>query len=223
MTSGFERVGRFGIVNCFLVGEADGLTLIDTMVGGSASKIVAAAEGIGAPISRIVLTHAHMDHVGSLDALAERLPEAEIVISAREAKLLAGDKSAQPGEPEDKPKGGFPKVATEPTRTVEPGERIGSLEVIAAPGHTPGQIALLDGRDRTLFCGDAFTTIGGVAVPSKPKPAFPFPYFATWHKPTALESAKALTDLAPARLAPGHGKVIEEPADAMARAVAAAS
>jgi glyoxylase-like metal-dependent hydrolase (beta-lactamase superfamily II) len=223
MDSGFERVGRLGIVNCFLVGEADGLTLIDTMIGGSASKIVAAAEGTGAPITRIVLTHAHMDHVGSLDALAERLPEAEIVISAREAKLLAGDTSAQPGEPEDKPKGGFPKVSAEPTRTVEPGDRIGSLEVIAAPGHTPGQVALLDSRDRTLFCGDAFTTIGGVAVPSKPKPAFPFPYFATWHKPTALESAKALAELAPARLAPGHGKVIEDPADAMARAIAAGS
>jgi glyoxylase-like metal-dependent hydrolase (beta-lactamase superfamily II) len=95
--------------------------------------------------------------------------------------------------------------------------------VIAAPGHTPGQVALLDSRDRTLFCGDAFTTIGGVAVPSKPKPAFPFPYFATWHKPTALESAKALAELAPARLAPGHGKVIEDPADAMARAIAAGS
>lgn len=223
MSASFERVGRFGIVNCFLVREEEGLTLIDTMITGSASKIIAAAKGVGAPIRRIVLTHAHSDHVGSLDALAGRLPDAEILISSREAKLLAGDKSPQPGEPDDKPKGGFPKLSTEPTRTVEPGERIGSLEVIAAPGHTPGHVALFDSRDRTLFCGDAFTTIGGVAVPSKPKPAFPFPYFATWHGPTAVRTAEALTDLAPARLAPGHGKVIEEPAEAMAHAVASAS
>jgi glyoxylase-like metal-dependent hydrolase (beta-lactamase superfamily II) len=223
MSATFERVGRFGIVNCFLVSEDDGLTLIDTMIVGSASPIIAAAERIGAPITRIVLTHAHSDHVGSLDALAGRLPEAEIVISSREAKLLAGDKTPQPGEPDDKPKGGFPKVSTEPTRTVEPGERIGSLEVIAAPGHTPGQVALLDGRDRTLFCGDAFTTIGGVAVPSKPKLAFPIPYFATWHGPTTVRTAKALTELAPARLAPGHGKVIEDPAEAMARAIESVS
>ena len=223
MSARFERVGRFGIVNCFLISEEDGLTLIDTMIVGSAAKIMAAADGIGAPIRRIVLTHAHSDHVGSLDALAGRLPEAEILISSREAKLLAGDKSPQPGEPDDKPKGGFPKLSTEPTRTVEPGERIGSLEVIAAPGHTPGQVALLDGRDRTLFCGDAFTTIGGVAVPSKPKLAFPLPYFATWHGPTTVRTAEALTELTPARLAPGHGKVIEDPAAAMARAVASVS
>ena len=184
---------------------------------------MAAAEGDGAPIGRIVLTHAHSDHVGSLDALAGRLPDAEILISSREARLLAGDKSPQPGEPEDKPKGGFPKLSTESTRTVEPGERIGSLEVFAAPGHTLGQIALLDSRDRTLFCGDAFTTIGGVAVPSKPKPAFPLPCFATWHGPTTVRTAAALTELAPARLAPEHGKVIEDPAEAMAGAVASVS
>jgi glyoxylase-like metal-dependent hydrolase (beta-lactamase superfamily II) len=223
MSASFERVGRLGIVNCFLVSEEDGLTLIDTMIGGSASKIIAAADGFEASIRRIVLTHAHTDHVGSLDALAERLPEAEVLISSREARLLAGEMSPQPGEPDDKPKGSFPKVSTEPTRTVEPGERIGSLEVIAAPGHTPGHVALLDRRDRTLFCGDAFTTIGGVAVPSKPKLAFPFPYFATWHGPTTVRTAAALTELAPTRLAPGHGKVTEEPAQAMARAVASAS
>lgn len=218
------RVSRLGFVNCYLVEEGDGLTLIDTMLAGSASKILSAAEGVGKPVTRIVLTHAHVDHVGALDALHQRLPDAEVVISERESKLLAGDKSPEPDEPQDKPRGGFPSVKTTPDKLVNPGERIGSLEVVAAPGHTPGQIALLDTRDRTLFCADAFTTIGRTAVPAKPKPLiFPFPYFATWHRPTALETGRALRELKPARLAPGHGKVIESPDAAMEHAISAAS
>ena len=42
---------------------------------------------------------------------------------------------------------------------------------------------------------------------------------ATWHRPTALESARALRALDPKRLAPGHGKVIEDPGPAMDRAI----
>lgn len=169
------------------------------------------------------MTHAHSDHVGSVDALAAELDDLELVVSARESKLLAGDKSLEPGEPDSKVAGGFPKVKTEPGRLVEPGERIGSLEVVAAAGHTPGQIALLDGRDRTLYCGDAYSTLGGTSVPAKPHWRFPLPYFATWDKPTALESARALRALDPAALAPGHGKVLAAPGSAMDEAIAKAS
>ena len=66
------RVSRFGIVNAFLVEEEDGLTLIDTTIGGgrAAKAILAAAAELGRPIVRIALTHAHQDHIGGLDALA---------------------------------------------------------------------------------------------------------------------------------------------------------
>ena len=94
-----NRISRFGLVNAYLVRESDGLTLIDTMIGGSADKIIAAAEASGAAIVRILLTHAHADHIGSLDALKERLPEAEVIISTRDARLLAKDMSLDPDEP----------------------------------------------------------------------------------------------------------------------------
>jgi glyoxylase-like metal-dependent hydrolase (beta-lactamase superfamily II) len=220
---GPTRVSRFGIVNTYLVREDDGLTAIDTMIPRSAGTILDAARGMGAPITRIVLTHAHADHVGSLDALAAELPDAEVIISSRDARLLRKDKSLDPGEPQTKVKGGFPGTRTEPTRTVEEGERIGSLEVVSSPGHTPGHIALVDTRDRTLFCGDVFSTLGGVATSSKLNPRFPLPYLATWHPPTNLESARKLRALDPGRLAPGHGKVVEDPAAAMDAAIARAT
>jgi glyoxylase-like metal-dependent hydrolase (beta-lactamase superfamily II) len=220
----FSRVSRFGLVNCYLVEEDDGLSLIDTMIPGSAKGIIASAEQHGKPIVRIVLTHAHQDHIGSVDALHEALPEAEVIIGARDARLLKKDKTPDPGEPADaKYRGGYPGAKTEPTRTVAPGDRIGSLEVIAAPGHTPGHVAYLDTRDTTLFCGDAYTTVGGVHTSAKFSLPFPFAYIATWHRPTELETARALRALNPNRLAPGHGKVVESPGDAMDKAIADAS
>jgi glyoxylase-like metal-dependent hydrolase (beta-lactamase superfamily II) len=217
------RISRFGFVNAYLVREEDGFTLVDTMIPRSAKSILGAARDAGAPIVRIALTHAHGDHIGSLDALAEALPGVEILISTRDARLMAGDKSLDPGEPEDKLRGGYPGAKTRPTSTFEPGDRVGSLDVVAAPGHTPGQVAFFDHRDGTLICGDAYSTLGGVATGAKPNPRFPLVAMATWHRPTALASAAALRDLGPARLAPGHGRIIEAPVEAMTAAIDAAS
>jgi glyoxylase-like metal-dependent hydrolase (beta-lactamase superfamily II) len=221
--SDITRISRLGFVNCYLVREDDGLTLVDTMIANSSKQILAAAEKLGAPIVRIVLTHAHGDHIGSLDALHQALPDAEVIITTRDARFLAKDMSLDPGEPVDKLRGGYIGAETKPTRTVEAGERIGSLEVIASPGHTPGHAAFLDTRDRTLIAGDAYSTLGGVATPSKFFLPFPLVWAATWHRPTALESAKALRKLDPARLAPGHGKIVESPGAAMDKAIARAA
>ncbi|HEX5147201.1 MAG TPA: MBL fold metallo-hydrolase, partial [Conexibacter sp.] len=91
------RVSRFGFVNAWLVREDDGLTLIDTTLPRSGKAILAAAQRLGAPIVRIALTHAHGDHVGSLDELAAALPGVEVVISARDARLLAKDMTLDAG------------------------------------------------------------------------------------------------------------------------------
>src|SRR5436190_6153330 len=217
------RVSRFGFVNAYLVEEDDGLTLIDALVPHAGKAVLAKADELDRPIVRIALTHAHGDHIGSLDELAGQLPDAEVSISVREARLLAGDKSLDPGEANDKLRGSWPGAKTKPHRTFNPGDRVGSLEVFAAPGHTPGQVAFLDTRDRTLYCGDAYSTLGGVATSGKVNWRFPLVTMATWHRPTAIESAKKLRELDPARLAPGHGKVVESPAAAMDRAIADAN
>src|SRR3954451_10547213 len=147
------KVTRLGSFNAYLVREDDGSTVIDTGLPGSAKAILAAAEEAGGEIRRIALTHAHTDHVGSVEALHGSLPDAEVLISARDARFLKGDRSLDPGEPQAKLKGSYQKVDVEPTRLLEPGDRVGSLEVVASPGHTPGHVALLDTRDRTLIAG----------------------------------------------------------------------
>jgi glyoxylase-like metal-dependent hydrolase (beta-lactamase superfamily II) len=217
--SDITRVSRFGFVNCYIVKEDDGLTLVDSMIPRSAKAIQAAASKLGAPIVRIALTHAHGDHIGSLDALHTLLPEAEVVISSRDARLLKKDLTLDPDEPQTKLRGSLPGARTTPTRTVEEGELVGSLEVIATPGHTPGHVSFLDARSNTIICGDAFTTLGGVATSAKGNWKFPLAATATWHKPTELESAKKLLALNPDHLAPGHGKIVDSPTAAMAKAI----
>jgi glyoxylase-like metal-dependent hydrolase (beta-lactamase superfamily II) len=218
------KISKGGFVNCFLVREDDGFTLIDTMLPKSEKGILEASRSLGAPIVRIALTHAHQDHVGSVDALKAALPDAEVLITARDARFLTGDKSLEPDEAVNgKPRGSWMKLETQPTRLINPGERIGSLEVIASPGHTPGHVAFLDTRDRTLIAGDSWVTLGGVSVPSRANPRFPLVWFGTGNRPQALESAKALRALDPSRLAVGHGKVVESPGAAMDRAIAKAS
>jgi glyoxylase-like metal-dependent hydrolase (beta-lactamase superfamily II) len=221
-TEHLVRLTRLGTVNAYLVLEDDGLTLVDTTLARGQSGILDAARELGRPIVRIALTHAHGDHVGSLDALAEALPGAEVSISARDARFLGGDRTLDPGEPPSKLSGSYPTTRTRPGREFRPGERIGSLEVVAAPGHTPGHVAFLDTRDRTLIAGDAYSTLGGVATTAKVNPRFPLPGLSTWDRPTALRTARALRALEPARLAPGHGNVVEQPAAAMDTAIARA-
>jgi glyoxylase-like metal-dependent hydrolase (beta-lactamase superfamily II) len=221
--SKLTKLMRLRSVNAYLVREEDGLTLVDTMIPGSAKGILAAADGLGAPIVRIVLTHAHGDHVGSVDALLATLSDAELSISRRDARFLEGDKSLDPDEPKSKLSGGYPKLSSRPGRLLEPGDRIGSLEAHASPGHTPGHLSFLDTRDGTLIAGDAYSTLGGVEVTYRAYWRFPLVGMSTWDAATTVRSARELRTLEPARLATGHGPVVEGPLAAMDRALAKAS
>ena len=209
-------------MNCYLVLEDDGLTLVDSTMSSPADDVARVAGDLGLQLRRIVLTHAHGDHVGGVAGVRERYPDLPISIGEREARLLEGDLTPSADEPQAPAKGFFSKVAWKPDQLLKPGDRVGSLEVIASPGHTPGHLAFLDSRDRSLIAGDAYQTRGGIAVSGVIRPLFPFPAMATWHKPTALASGQALSKLQPTRLAVGHGDVLEAPTAAMASAIEAA-
>ena len=213
------RYAAFFPMNCYLVQEDDGLTLIDSTTSSPADDIASIVRQVGEALRRITLTHAHGDHVGGVAGVRTRFPGVEVSISERDARILAGDKTLLQGEPKTEVKGYFVKVDWKPDRLLKPGDRVGSLEVVASPGHTPGHVSFLDVRDRSLITGDAFQTRGGIAVSGVLRPLFPFPALATWNKQAALASAVALRGLQPTLLAVGHGNAIRDPAAAMDAAI----
>jgi glyoxylase-like metal-dependent hydrolase (beta-lactamase superfamily II) len=219
VTDHLIQLTRLRFVNAFLVREDDGFTLVDTTISGSADDLIRAAEDAGGEIKRIALTHGHGDHVGSLDALKERLGDGvQVLMPELDARIHAGEKVT-----EGKLPGGWPTIKTTPDVRLQPGDRVGSLEVVAAPGHTPGHSAFVDTRERTLIAGDTFTTIGSVQVSNHFYWRFPLAAMATWDKGKDLESARALRALDPALLVVGHGGPVRQPGAAIDRAIAGAA
>jgi glyoxylase-like metal-dependent hydrolase (beta-lactamase superfamily II) len=142
------------------------------------------------------------------------LPSTELVIGQREARLLAKDLSLDADE-KGKTLFGFTGAMARPGRLLVEGDRVGSLQAVPSPGHTPGHMAYLDIRDNSLIAGDAFTTQTGLVVAGVFKRLFPFPALFSWNAVVSAKSAAKLRGLNPSNLAVGHGPTIASPAREM--------
>ena len=207
------QLTRMRFVNAFLVREEDGFTLVDTTTGGDA--VIAAAVRAGAPIRRVALTHGHGDHVGALDALTDRLGASiRVLMPELDACIHAGEHVVDGKLP-----GAWPKLRSAPDVRLSDGDRVGSLQVVATPGHTPGHVAFLDTRDGAVIAGDTFTAYGRIAVASHFYLRFPFAAMASWDRARVLESAEQLRSLEPTLLLVGHGPATRDPGAAMDEAI----
>lgn len=146
--------------NCALLTD-DRLILVDTSADDSASDVISYLGKIGykAPdISSIIITHTHPDHVGGLATLRERT-EAEVASHRIEAQYIAKEVDYPDG------RGPLRHRACPVDVLLEDGDRYQELLVIHTPGHTPGNIALLDEARELLIAGDTVRTEGGVVGP----------------------------------------------------------
>jgi glyoxylase-like metal-dependent hydrolase (beta-lactamase superfamily II) len=80
--------GESGVSNAGVIADDDGLTIVDTlMVRSQWEPFAAAVAKLGRPVRRIVLTHAHVDHVGGTKAF----PMASVLGSPQTSQLLDGE------------------------------------------------------------------------------------------------------------------------------------
>jgi glyoxylase-like metal-dependent hydrolase (beta-lactamase superfamily II) len=145
--------------NVYLIVNGKELTVIDTGTPGNAKKIVDYIEKIGHKldeVTTIILTHFHMDHVGSAKELKELLNNAKIASHVEEADYISGKKPLpKPYNILFRAFSSFIKpTPVEVTIPLKDNDKIGTLRIIYTPGHTPGSIALLDEERKVLFAGD---------------------------------------------------------------------
>lgn len=197
--------------------------LVDTGLKNTAIKIRRMAEHLFWPDTRpsaIILTHAHFDHVGSLNTLAEEW-EVPVYAHYMEKPYVTGASSYPPPDPSV---GGglmsamswaFPKGPIDIEKRLQLLPQDGSVpglqewKYIHTPGHAPGHISLYRQRDGVLLAGDACVTTKQESVVSvilQTKEISGPPKYFTYNWNSAARSVRTLAELNPEIIATGHGK-----------------
>ncbi len=215
-----------GQVHAFLLDDGAGLTLIDTLYDTDGHRVLDQIARIGRRVTdlkQIILTHGHRSHLGGLATL-KRASGATIYAHEWEADIIAGERKAQPVTLVPmRPVGaywrvyhlqygaalGFGKHPPCPIdQVVREGDRIGPVEVVPTPGHTPGHLAFHWPERSVLFAGDAIATYPAVATGW---PAF------TLNERQQRASLAQMAELNADAVAVGHGEPVTKDGAAWVR------
>lgn len=231
-------VGVYGIdtVNAYVIEDGDDVTIVDCGLWRPEPDhegLAALERGLNeagyilADVSRIVVTHAHIDHYGLTGRLMEltgaqlwmhRLTDldTEKYRDPQAAELKKRDTYADHGVPASEVeavaaslKEWMPYLysVVDASRPLEGGETfdVGSraMQVLHTPGHSPGHICLWSASDGVLFSGDHL--LGGITPPVTFERGFEANPLDSY-----LKSLQLIGDLRPQQVLPGHGRVFAE-------------
>ena len=183
-----------------------GIMIMGGLSGGAARSLPEPNE-----VTHVLLTHAHSDHTGGAAGLAVETG-AEVLCSAAERPYIEGGRSLAGAACSLGSRLGLtlnhwvqqrrvPSVKI--SGSIAEGDRVGGLSVVAMPGHTPGQIALVHEEDRVVLCADTVFNVQG-NLGHDPTPGITVDFAS------AEESMRRLCDLGIDDMAPSHGPAILE-------------
>lgn len=202
----------------YLLLEPQGLTVIDTGLPYSEKRILQYVAWLGRSardIQRILITHADLDHCGSLAAL-QKASGARTYAGKVEAEAMARGHSSRPVHRSVNSAlqrfaismmGRFMKATPfQVDEILEDGQVLpafGGLQVVETPGHSPGHLAYFAPSAGILFCGDSMRSDGTSGLrPSRSR--------NDWDHAAARRSARKLAALSPRILCPGHGPAVRD-------------
>lgn len=198
---GLYVVSRMG-TNVYLLESApDELTVIDTGMPSSTGAILKAAQSLNyrpQQIKHILLTHADIDHVGSLSSLVKKT--GATVYAGKASKPYVENGSTPPHVPS------FMKImnvflsGTPVDEVFDDHDMLpiaDGLLALHVPGHTPENYNFFWEKHGVLFAADLFFSLGSSVTLS--------PRLVSWDSTQVQRSARKVLDLAPKYICAGHG------------------
>lgn len=207
MTQILRRLTWFNQINVYLISTPQGPVLVDSAAPGMFGWLVKSLHQVGiapAQLAGVIVTHFHIDHVGT--AMALQKCGVPVYALAAEVPILIGDA----------PHSGYGGIAGKmllaaerllfgnPSfsgiRSLEVGQKLfgTAWRVIPAPGHTPGSLALYNEDTGDLLSGDTLVSDFGC-------PRANLSFF-TPDCDRLVQSALNLMALEPKYIHPGHGQ-----------------
>ena len=205
--------------NAYLVEADNGLVLVDTGLPGSEKRILKAIAGLGrepSDVKLILLTHRHLDHIGSAAALKKEtsgmlvshpfekpyVAGTLVIITPRAWSLYARIVRRVLAVVSSTMKL-FRLIKYHPVHVDEAADEESVLEkvgldgsIVWTPGHTKGSVSLFLNESKVAIIGDLLTSKRGKLV----EPMF------MENTSQTRSSVQRILDLDPVTLCPGHGK-----------------
>ncbi len=163
------QVGLLG-TNCYIIETEKSVVVVDP--GGSAHDIITEVKRIGKPVSSLLLTHGHFDHILAIGALCHTFGDIPVYVHKNdEAKVSEKEvrsflSAAAPSLLQELGDDlAFPSCfeALEDGSVVSDAE----LKVLHTPGHSGGSVCFYNEKAGILFSGDTLFkgTVGRTDLP----------------------------------------------------------
>lgn len=186
--------------NVYVIKISGKIVQVDAGMKGNAKTILEYYKERGIKPDIVLITHYHLDHIGSLKVIQEEY-NPEIYAGSIEIPIIEGN------VPMPKPKSlgariMFSMIKPEKVTGVKDAKKleIEGIKAIDTPGHTPGSTSYLIENEKVIFIGDVAGNVNGeLKINEK----------YTLDMENARKSLELIKSLSPLLVLPGHGSPIE--------------